>query len=120
MEFDERLAGYIKYIKTRDPSRANFRIHIIAGLPEIHFCGVLAREMLHSWFALYGREITEDECEGFCNLGKTFIYENDKDQHANHLLRKMYNNADLIYGESYRLQKGRFERLGGEWFAPLS
>lgn len=106
--------GCIYMIKARDPNLANFRIHITCGLPDLHFRGVLAHEMLHSWLTLYGREVTKDECEGFCNLGEAFIYANEKTPLANYLLEKMYENADVIYGDGYRLQKERYERMGWE------
>ena len=104
--------GRIHYVKVKDPKLANFRIHMTNGLPDLHFRGVLAHEMLHSWLALYGREVTKDECEGFCNLGEAFIYTKEDTPLAHYLLKRMYKNEDLVYGEGYRLQKERYEKLG--------
>ena len=75
-EMDGTL-GHIYYYKTRKPSLADFHIFMTYGLPKLYFQGVLAHEMLHSWLVLYGREVTNDENEGFCNLGKAFIYTKD-------------------------------------------
>lgn len=91
---------------------SDFRIFMTYGLPELYFQGVLAHEMLHSWLTLYGREVTKDEKEGFCNLGEAFIYTKDESPLARFLLKRMYKNADLVYGEGYRLQKQRYEKLG--------
>lgn len=104
--------GCIHYKVVKDPVLANFRIRMTYGLPELHFMGVLAHEMLHSWLALYGRTVTKDECEGFCNLGEAFIYTKDDSRLAHYLLKRMYNSADAVYGDGYRLQKERYEKLG--------
>ena len=106
--------GCIYSAAVRDPQLAHFRIHITYGLPDLHFRGVLAHEMLHSWLTLYGRKVTRDECEGFCNLGEAFVYAKEGTPLAQYLLKRMYENADLIYGEGYRLQKERYEKLGWE------
>lgn len=106
--------GCIYSVKVRDPKLANFHIHMTFGLPDLQFRGVLAHEMLHSWLTLYGREVTRDECEGFCNLGEASIYTKEDTPFAHYLLKRMYKNADAIYGEGYRLQKERYEKLGWE------
>ena len=108
----EGTLGHISYYKTRKPELADFRIFMTYGLPKLYFTGVLAHEMLHSWLALYGREVTKDENEGFCNLGKAFIYTKDDSDFARYLIKQMYKNEDLVYGEGYRLQKQRYEKLG--------
>lgn len=108
----EGTLGHIRYYKTRTPNLADFRIYMIYGLPRLYFQGVLAHEMLHSWLALYGREVTNDESEGFCNLGNAFIYVKDNSDFAHYLMKRMYKNADLVYGDGYRLQKQRYEKLG--------
>lgn len=104
--------GCIYSVKVRDPKLADFHIHMTSGLPELQFKGVLAHEMLHSWLTLYGRDVSRDECEGFCNLGEAFIYTKENTPLAHYLLKRMYKNADLVYGEGYRLQKERYEKLG--------
>ena len=104
--------GFIRYAKSSKGKCSNFRIAITSGLPELHFQGVLAHEMLHSWLALYGREVTEDECEGFCNLGCAFVYNSAHSEFGKYLLERMYENADTVYGDGYRLQKERYEKLG--------
>ena len=90
----------------------SFSIDIIYGLPEVLFMGILAHEMLHSWLELYGRERTKAEEEGFCNLGTGFVYTRIDTPFSRFLLKREYENADEIYGEGYRLQKSRYERLG--------
>lgn len=103
--------GHIRYSGSARQS-TDFHIEINYGLPELHFKGVLAHEMLHSWLVLYGREVEDDECEGFCNLGCGFVYQKTDTEQAQHLLERMYANKDKIYGDGYRLMKSRYERLG--------
>lgn len=110
-EMEHRL-GYNHHYVTRHLSRADFRITITRALPALYFQGVLAHEMLHSWLTLFGREVTQDEAEGFCNLGEAFVYTKDDSPFAHYLLKRIYENADEIYGEGYRLQKERYEKLG--------
>lgn len=104
--------GRIRYIISENKAENDFRILIIYGLPELLFQGVLAHEMLHSWLVLYGRQVTDDEKEGFCNLGSGFIYQNTNTALAKQLLKRLYKNSDNIYGGGYRLQKERYEKLG--------
>lgn len=104
--------GYIRSSKSGFGKSYDFSIFMTNGLPELHFQGVLAHELLHSWLMLYGREVTEDECEGFCNLGSALVYEKTGTDFSVFLLKKEYKNKDRIYGDGYRLQKGRFEKLG--------
>lgn len=106
--------GCIHYSMSAFRRFTDFQIEITFGLPETHFQGVLAHEMLHSWLVLYGREVTEEECEGFCNLGCAWVYQRINTDHSRLLLKRMYESEDRIYGDGYRLQKERFEKLGWE------
>ena len=106
--------GRIHYSRSAFRIFSDFQIDMTWGLPEVHFQGVLAHEMLHSWLVLYGREVTEEECEGFCNLGSAYIYQKIDTDFSKYLLKRLYENEDRIYGDGYRLQKERFERLGWE------
>lgn len=106
------LLGCIHYYDTRTPEKADFHIRMTYGLQELHFRGTLAHEMLHSWLVLYGRKVTDDENEGFCNLGKAFILTKENTPLAHYLLKRMLQNDDIVYGAGYRLQKERYERMG--------
>lgn len=108
----EGAEGRIHYLRSGLRIFSNFHIDIICGLPEDHFQGVLAHELLHSWLVLYGREVTDEECEGFCNLGCAWVYQRINTDLSRYLLKRMYKSEDRIYGDGYRLQKERFEKLG--------
>lgn len=115
MKPTDEMDGTLGHIYSYNAERrdlANFRIFMTYGLPKLYFQGVLAHEMLHSWLVLYGREVTKDEKEGFCNLGEAFVYTKENSIFARYLIKRMYQNSDQIYGEGYRLQKQRYERLG--------
>lgn len=103
--------GHIIYPRSAKHS-GDFHIEITEGLPELHFKGVLAHEMLHSWLKLYGREATAPEREGFCDLGCSFVYQRAGTQHARHLQHLMFKNSNEVYGGGYRLMKARYEKLG--------
>ena len=108
----EGAEGRIHYSRSGLRIFSNFHIDITCGLPEDHFQGVLAHELLHSWLVLYGREVTDEECEGFCNLGCAWVYQRINTDLSKYLLKRMYESEDRIYGDGYRLQKERFEKLG--------
>jgi hypothetical protein len=110
----EGAEGHILYSKSGSGIFSNFRIEITYSLPMDHFLGVLAHELLHSWLVLYGREVTDEECEGFCNLGCAWVYQKINTDLSKYLLKQMYKSEDTIYGDGYRLQKERFEKLGWE------
>lgn len=110
----EGAVGRIHYYGVRGTLRMGFHIRIAYGLQELYFRGILAHEMLHSWLALYGRKVTDDEREGFCNLGEAFVYTREDTALAHYLLKQMYKNSDAVYGAGYRLQKERYEKLGWE------
>ena len=97
------------------PSRLHYscQITIHKNLPRLVFKGVLAHELLHSWLTLYAIRLPDNEKEGFCNLGKFLILEQEKAKESKYLIHWLLEeNKDPIYGEGFRLMKKRLEKLG--------
>ena len=97
------------------PSRERYscEISIHCNLPETLFKGVLAHELMHSWLFLYAIELTDAECEGFCNLGKYLVLRSSNAPEAKYLISWILEtNTDPVYGEGFRLMKKRLDKLG--------
>ena len=97
------------------PSRERYscKITIHRNLPETLFKGVLAHELMHSWLCLYAINLTDAECEGFCNLGKYLVLHSSDAPEAEYLISWILEtNTDPIYGEGFRLMKKRLDKLG--------
>ncbi len=117
-------AGELSHIKLKgftriDPvldkttqSVNSFQIFILFGLPRIEFEAVLAHELLHSWLHKNQIRLSPEEEEGFCNLGRYLIYENDQTQFSIIHLRAMENDPDPIYGREYRKIKTHLKQKG--------
>ena len=95
----------------RESNHIDCHIDMVEGLSELEFRGVLAHELFHYWIAKFARKTTPQEEEGFCNLGKALIYTRERSIHGDYLLWRMYKNDDKIYGDGYRLQKMRLEKM---------
>jgi len=87
-----------------------FHIYILFGLPQIEFEAVLAHELLHIW--IHQNQIQLSEEEGFCNLGRQLIYQNDQTQFSTIHLQAMENDPDPTYGDEYRRMKASLEQKG--------
>lgn len=92
------------------------RIFILTGLPRLLFEGVLAHELLHVWLNEHpeSRLRSAQEIEGFCNLGTALIYQQENTPLSQHLLQRMHESQDPIYGEGFRQQQQRLQQLGWE------
>ena len=117
-------AGELSHIKLKgftriDPVLDNtvqsvnsFQIFILFGLPRIELEAVLAHELLHSWLRKNQIRLSLEEEEGFCNLGRYLIYNNDQTQFSIIHLRAMENDPDPIYGKEYRKMKTHLKQKG--------
>ena len=65
------------------------------GLPKIEFEAVLAHELLHVWINHNKIDLSFEEEEGFCNLGRYLIYNNDQTHFSNIHLKAMEKNQDI-------------------------
>jgi hypothetical protein len=87
-------------------------IYILSGLPELEFKGVLAHEILHTWLNKHQIKMSDNEIEGFCNLGTMIVYEEDGSEFAQILLKNMDKDPDPSYGKAYRRIKKELEVIG--------
>ena len=109
-----KLKGFtrIKVINTINQSENKFHILILSGLPRIEFQAVLAHELLHIWLHQNQIRLSPEAEEGFCNLGRYLIYENDQTQFSIIHLRAMEKDPDPIYGKEYRKMKVHLKQKG--------
>ncbi len=89
-------------------------IYILHGLPRTEFRGVLAHELLHVLLDAWGVFMSEEETEGFCNLGSRLVYQNDPSSLAKILLDNLEIDPDPVYGEGYRRMLKKLTANGWE------
>ena len=89
-----------------------FQIFILFGLPRIEFEAVLAHELLHVWLHKNKTTLAPESTEGFCNLGRYLIYQNDNTHFSNIHLQAMENSEDLAYGIEYKYLKTQLKQMG--------
>ena len=90
----------------------SFQIFILFGLPRIEFEAVLAHELLHVWLHQNKVTLSPASTEGFCNLGRYLIYQNDNTYFSTIHLQSMENSEDLAYGIEYRYLKAQLNKIG--------
>ena len=109
-----RLKGFTQF-KTWDTTiqdNNKFHISILSGLPRVEFQAVLAHELLHIWLHQHQIRLPQEVEEGFCNLGRHLIYENDQTKFSIIHLQAMENDLDPIYGTEYRKMKEQLKQKG--------
>lgn len=109
--------GLTKTVEKRVNGQLAYREHsifILYGLPRLVFEGVLAHELLHVWLNEHPhtRDRSAADTEGFCNLATAQIYHQDTTPLAAFLHQRMQSNPDPIYGEGYRQQQQRLQKIG--------
>ena len=106
------LKGYTQFDYANKKNK--FKIFILFGLPKIEFEATLAHELLHIWQEENNFHHKLEITEGFCNLGRALIYENDSTQFSMIHLNAMQTDTSLIYGTGYRKIKLIKEKIGWE------
>lgn len=86
------------------------QIGILFGLPKVEFEGVLAHELLHVWQHENGIKFSPSYREGLCELGSYLIYSEDSSELARHLLKKMFESKDPVYGIGFRIMLKKLEQ----------
>ena len=56
--------------------------------------------------------MSDNDIEGFCNLGTMRIYEEEGSEFAQVLLKSMEKDPDPGYGKAYRRMKIELEKIG--------
>lgn len=88
------------------------KIFILSGLPQLEFKGVLAHETLHTWLNMLQVKMSDNDMEGFCNLGTMEVYKEENSQFAQVLIKSMEKDPDPGYGTAYRKMKKKLEIIG--------
>lgn len=88
------------------------QIYILTGMPRIHVLATAAHELMHVWFGLHDRFHTEDIlAEGSCNYAAYLILKRYPDE-GEHLIKRMLEDKDPIYGEGFRRVKAYVDSVG--------
>ena len=88
------------------------QVGILFGLPQVEFEAVMAHEFLHVWQQQNDVKFSPLYSEGLCELGGLLIYSQEDSDLARHLLQKMQQNPDPVYGNGFRLMAKKLECLG--------
>ena len=89
-----------------------YHIYILSGLPQLEFEAVLAHEFLHIWLEINSLDLDIITAEGFCNLGRYLIYQNNQSYFSKIHLMAMDNTKNSTYGIEYRKMKDKLETIG--------
>ena len=108
-----KLKGFTK-TTTNIQFETNFEILILSGLPKIEFEAILAHELLHVFIHQYNIVLSIDKEEGFCNLGRYLIYNNDNTKFSKIHLHAMEQDTNPIYGIGYHKLKSKLIQSGWE------
>ena len=95
-------------------AQPSYTIFMLFGLPQIEFEAVLAHEFLHVWIYQNQIKLSHKITEGFCNLGRYLIYQNDQTYFSKIHLQSMDNSKNDTYGIEYRKMKEKLEQRGWE------
>lgn len=91
----------------------DFRVLVLAGLPEAHLRSVLAHELMHVWmFFNAGDDHEPLLCEGSCEYAAYRILLNDKSESGQFYLSHLLANDDPTYGQGFLQVKDLVNRLG--------
>ncbi len=94
-------------------SRKNFRVHILYGLPRMHFKAIVAHELMHVWLYKNGPDDHEQRlCEGSCEYASYLALMSYGTKEARALVDHMLTNPDPIYGEGFRRVMNFVNRSG--------
>ena len=86
----------------------SFQIHILDGMPRMHYIATAAHELMHVWQYLNGPLGNDPAlCEGSCNYASLMVLKQIGGAEADYLIESLRKNSDPVYGEGFR----RVERL---------
>lgn len=101
-------------------SKSEHTVYIFTQLPRIQFAGVLAHELLHVWQHEKHIQLPSDLTEGFCNVGSFATYESIGNDLSRHLIRKMEENPDPVYGDGFRKVVAIYKQTGANLIATMN
>ena len=79
------------------------KIYVQSHHTKIHFAGVLAHELVHSWCFKHGLlSIPDQIAEGICNLASYYVYHTIDFPLARIYEQQLLQDPDPVYGEGFR------------------
>lgn len=110
------LANIITRVGLMKKTIVSKKIFILDYLPEIHFKGILAHEMLHIWLAVNNISLGKNE-EALCNIGSTLVYNTMKKYKLARILNdNMKIDSDPYYGVRFIKLKEKLKAVGWKRF----
>ncbi|MBT3468390.1 MAG: protein DA1 [Opitutae bacterium] len=109
------MRGLTKSVETLEGNRrvsTRHTIFLLQNLPALELQGILAHELMHVWLFEKNIKLSLREAEGFCNLGNYLVFSRNPSAMASYLLKKLETDKDPVYGEGFRLQKSKLNKLG--------
>ena len=109
------IQGYTNYEESSLNGKVidqEYQIYILSNLHKEIFNAVLAHELLHVYLFQNQIDLKSDIREGFCNLGSSLIYENNRSKLSEFRLKNMKQNLDPDYGLGFRKMKKILDKIG--------
>jgi len=97
-------------------------IYVLAGMPRIETIGTMAHELTHVWLMKQGRHDTRPAlAEGSCNYAALLVLGTYPGEESAHLVSKMKQSSDPIYGEGLLRAMRYVDRNGvAAWLSLLA
>lgn len=92
------------------------KIFMLSHLPKEEFVGVLAHEILHLWINNNNVKLSDEETEGFCNLGSYLVFFKNNSQFSGIQLKRMEKDMNPAYGKAYRRMRAELLKFGWKNF----
>ena len=84
----------------------SFQIHILDGMPRMHYIATAAHELMHVWQYLNGPLGNDPAlCEGSCNYASLMVLKQIGGAEADYLIESLRKNSDPVYGEGSRCRR---------------
>jgi hypothetical protein len=92
------------------------KVLMLSHLPKEEFVAVLAHEILHLWINNNNVTLSEEDTEGFCNLGSYLVFFKNNSKFSNIQLKRMEKDMNPAYGKAYRKMRTELLKYGWKGF----
>lgn len=96
-------------VTSRGQTKYSHTIYILSHLNQDVFRAVLAHEYMHAVIARSGKEFTDKESEGLCELTSYFYCLSRKA--PKYVIESITKNEVTLYREGFEMMKGRYLEL---------
>lgn len=108
-----RTETQTEYINHQETNRRIQVIHLLGGMPETLFAGVMAHELGHVWlFMHHADDLPKPLAEGLCNLFAYLTYRELNTAETRVYLRQLEEDPDPVYGDGFRRALRWYQQAG--------